>query len=46
MSTKDFEDSGRQYPISFWEKVGIAVGMVLALLSLAGFFLVARAYLG
>ena len=43
---ESFEDSGRQYPISFKEKVGMAIGMVLALLSLAGFAMVAMAYIG
>lgn len=43
---ENFEDSGRQSPLTFKEQIGIALGMVLCLASVAGFFLVTLAYLG
>lgn len=43
---ESFEDSGPQFPMSFKEKVGMLIGMILALGCLAGFALVTRAYMG
>ena len=42
---ENFEDSGRQYPISFKEKIGLAIGIALCLASAAGFAITLAIYL-